>query len=128
MAVGASTLTAAVDRLVRRGYAVRRRGPRDRRTIEVLLTSAGAAARSACSVLDGDLLGRVLARLTPAERGRVVEGLRLLADAADAAVVEWQASRRGAVAALPSRAAAARDGRRARPRATRPVHRVREAR
>lgn len=83
--VAASTLSAALKRLV--GFALVDMAPagRDGRAKIVRLTAAGRAALSQTSVLE---LGRVraaLARLSAAERALAVRSLELLADAAQAA-------------------------------------------
>jgi DNA-binding MarR family transcriptional regulator len=83
LGVAASSLSASLNRLETLGYLTRRARPRDRRTIEVRLTPKGAEAMSATSVLDRERVGGLLARLTPAERKRAIDGLELLARAAE---------------------------------------------
>ncbi|MBS1911593.1 MAG: MarR family transcriptional regulator [Bacteroidetes bacterium] len=82
LGVTPATMSIAVDRLVRRGYLQRTRDTKDARRIRLLLTRAGARIRSAQSVLDAELVGTMLAHLTPEERSRGLEGLALLAKAA----------------------------------------------
>ena len=83
LSVGLPTLSAAIDRLVRLGYVERRRSARDRRRSELLLSPRGARAMSRSSVLDRTLVRELLARLAPADRRLAVEGLTLLARAAN---------------------------------------------
>jgi DNA-binding MarR family transcriptional regulator len=79
-----STLSEALRRLEGLGYLHRGRREGDRRQIELRLTEAGAEAMAHTSVLDAVLVGRLLAKLTPGERKRAVDGLSLLARAARA--------------------------------------------
>lgn len=82
LGVTAGTMSIAIDRLERKGYVVRLRDTADRRRVHVRLTSAGVRVREANSVLDPARVDAVLARLSEEERGRAVEGLSLLARAA----------------------------------------------
>lgn len=82
LGVAASTLSAAIARLAKLGYVVQRSDAKDRRAIELLLSEKGAAAMQASSVLESARVKRMLAKLTPAERRRALEGLGLLAKAA----------------------------------------------
>jgi DNA-binding MarR family transcriptional regulator len=84
LGVAASTLSAAVERLVRLGLIERVRDARDRRRGELRLSARGAEAMSAASVLDPQRLTSLLSRMAPRERARAVEGLALLANAAAA--------------------------------------------
>ena len=79
-----STLSEALRRLEGLGYLRRDRRTGDRRRVELRLTEAGAEAMAHTSVLDGTLVGRLLAKLRPDERKRAVAGLALLAKAARA--------------------------------------------
>jgi MarR family transcriptional regulator, organic hydroperoxide resistance regulator len=81
MGIGASTISAAIRRLVGLGYLQRDRGRNDRRVASLTLTEEGAKAMAATSVLDGSRLAALLALLTHEERKRAVDGMRLLADA-----------------------------------------------
>ncbi|PYR87810.1 MAG: hypothetical protein DMF84_30640 [Acidobacteria bacterium] len=82
MGVTAATMSLAIDRLERKGYVVRLRDATDRRRVHVRLTSAGVCVRAATSVLDPARVDAVLARLTEDERVRAIQGLELLARAA----------------------------------------------
>ena len=82
MGVTAPTMSLAIDRLERKGYVVRLRDAKDRRRVHVRLTSAGVRVREASSVLDATRVEALVARLSDDERARAVEGLALLARAA----------------------------------------------
>lgn len=82
LGVAASTLSAAIARLAGQGYVLQSREARDRRAIELRLSRKGAAAMQASSVLDSSRVKRVLEHLRPAERKRALDGLSLLARAA----------------------------------------------
>ena len=86
MGVTPATMSLAIDRLERKGYVVRLRDAKDRRRVHVRLTTAGVRIKEASSVLDPERVQRLVARLSDAERTRAIEGLGLLASAADAAV------------------------------------------
>jgi DNA-binding MarR family transcriptional regulator len=77
-----STFSAQLDRMVGLGYVARTRSGSDRRRWELRLTDKGGRALAATSVLDGRRVQRLLARLSPRERARAVEGMGLLAAAA----------------------------------------------
>jgi DNA-binding MarR family transcriptional regulator len=81
MGVTVATMSLAVDRLERRGYAERRRDPADGRRVLLRVTAAGVRVREAKSVLDPVRVELVLNQLSPADRARALEGLRLLARA-----------------------------------------------
>lgn len=83
MAVTPATMSLGLDRLERRGYVVRVRDQKDRRRVHVRLTSAGVRVREAGSVLDPARVEALVARLTSEERTRAIEGLALLARAAE---------------------------------------------
>jgi DNA-binding MarR family transcriptional regulator len=82
MGVTPATMSIGLDRLERRGYAIRVKDQNDRRRVQVRLTSAGVRVREASSVLDPARVEALVARLTPEERTRAIEGLALLARAA----------------------------------------------
>src|SRR6478609_8201457 len=86
MGVTAATMSLAIDRLERKGYVVRLRDAKDRRRVHVRLTTAGVRIKEASTVLDPERVQRLVARLSDADRTRAIEGLGLLASAADAAV------------------------------------------
>jgi len=82
MGVTPATMSLAIDRLERKGYVVRLRDAKDRRRVHVRLTSAGVRVREASSVLDPTRVESLVARLSDEERRRAIEGLALLARAA----------------------------------------------
>jgi DNA-binding MarR family transcriptional regulator len=82
MGVTAATMSLAIDRLERKGYAVRARDAADKRRVHVRLTSAGVRVRQASSVLDRKRVEDLLARLSEREREAAIHGLALLAAAA----------------------------------------------
>ncbi len=81
MGVTAATMSIAIDRLERKGYAVRLKDAEDRRRVHVRLTTAGVRVREASSVLDASRVEALVARLSDEERARAIEGLGLLARA-----------------------------------------------
>lgn len=82
MGVTPSTMSLSIERLVRRGYVLRRRDPRDRRRVHLLLSPAGVRIKQAQQVLEPPRVRGVLAMLSPAERREALRGLALLARAA----------------------------------------------
>ena len=86
MGVTSATMSLSLDRLERKGYVVRLRDAKDRRRVHVRLTTAGVRIKEASSVLDPRRVESLVARLSDADRKRAIEGLALLAYAADAAV------------------------------------------
>jgi len=82
MGVTVSTMSIAVDRLVRQGYVVRDRAEADARVRHVRLTTAGERLRAAQKVLEPQLVRAMLSRLSPAERRDALRGLELLGTAA----------------------------------------------
>ena len=94
MGVTPSTMSIAVDRLVRAGYVSRARDRADARRVQLRLTDAGVRIRSANSVLDPALVERMLRQLSAADRRRALDGLSLLAAAADASVASAASARR----------------------------------
>ncbi len=84
MGVTPGTMSIAVDRLVRRGYAERTRDTGDARRVRLRITQAGLRVREAKSVLDPDLVAALFAALSPQDAADGIRGLRLLADAAQA--------------------------------------------
>jgi DNA-binding MarR family transcriptional regulator len=83
MGVTAATMSLAIDRLERKGYVVRLRDAKDRRRVHVRLTTAGVRIKGASSVLDPERVQRLMARLSDTDRRRAIEGLGLLAQAAE---------------------------------------------
>lgn len=63
-----TTLTSVLDRLVRRGYAVRDVDPADRRSFLISLTPAGEAAADVVAAAVHDLERRALAHMTETQR------------------------------------------------------------
>jgi DNA-binding MarR family transcriptional regulator len=93
MGVTPGTMSIAVQRLERRGYIRRRRDKADSRRTLLTLSAAGARLRDAQSVLAPHRVRDLLARLAPADRERALEGLAVLASAADALAAERPARR-----------------------------------
>jgi DNA-binding MarR family transcriptional regulator len=91
LGIARSTLSASLDRLVELGLVRLSPGARDRRERRAHLTSAGARAMAAASVLDSRRLERVLARLSGRERRQAAGGLSLLARASREEM--WQRGR-----------------------------------
>jgi DNA-binding MarR family transcriptional regulator len=82
MGVTAATMSLAIDRLERKGYVVRLKDAKDRRRVHVRLTTGGVRVRDASSVLDPSRVEALVGRLTDDERAQAIEGLALLARAA----------------------------------------------
>ena len=82
MGVTSATMSLSIDRLERKGYVVRLKDATDRRRVHVRLTTAGVRVREASSVLDAERVAALVARLTDEERTRAIDGLALLASAA----------------------------------------------
>ncbi len=83
MGVTASTMSLNLGRLERAGFIARSRDPADRRVMNVVLTPAGARVREATTLLDPARVDAMLQGLRPDDRKRALEGLAILADAAD---------------------------------------------
>jgi DNA-binding MarR family transcriptional regulator len=83
MGVTPSTMSLAVERLVRRGYILRARDPRDRRRLELRLSPAGVRVKQAQQVLEPARVRGMLAELPAEERALGLRGLALLARAAE---------------------------------------------
>ncbi len=83
MGVTPSTMSLAIKRLERQGFVRRKRDTRDRRVVQLRLTSAGVRVRDAQSVLDPGRVAAVLDRLEGSERQIALRGLAILARAAD---------------------------------------------
>ncbi len=79
-----STMSLTLKRLEAAGYVSRARDPEDRRVTNVRLTAAGERIREARSTLDPERVAQLLAVLDPESRAAALEGLALLANAADA--------------------------------------------
>jgi MarR family transcriptional regulator, organic hydroperoxide resistance regulator len=88
LGVGGPTMSAAVKRLVRLGYIDQERDPDDARSVRLRLASRGAAAMRDSSVLEPARVRRLLALLAPGERRAALDGLAILAGAAQAMMQE----------------------------------------
>lgn len=75
LAVSASAVTHAADRLVDAGYLERVADPANRRVVELGLTGAGDDLVDSVLAWRRAELGRVLGRLDPGERTEVLHGL-----------------------------------------------------
>jgi len=101
MGVTASTMSIAVDRLVRKGLIIRERSDRDRRQIALRLSPAGVRIKESEEVLDADLVRDLLVALSQQDQTDALRGLELLANAAQAlrwkerAGIDLAASERG---------------------------------
>ena len=84
LGVAPSTLSATISRLEKLGYLSSTPIETDKRQRELKLTSRGAEAISATSVLNAERVRSLMQKLTPAERQTAVKGLALLARAARA--------------------------------------------
>jgi len=83
MGVTPSTMSITVDRLERGGYLSKTRGTADKRRVNLTLTAAGSRIRAKHTVLDNERVADVLKQLSPDERKQALQGLELLARAAD---------------------------------------------
>jgi MarR family transcriptional regulator, organic hydroperoxide resistance regulator len=83
MGVTVATMSLAIDRLERKGYAHRARDPGDGRRVLLRITEAGVRVREAKSVLDPVTVEAMLGRLPPTARAAALRGLERLARAAD---------------------------------------------
>jgi len=84
LGVAASTLSATISRLEKLGYLSSNPIETDKRQRELKLTSRGAEAISATSVLNAERVRSLVQKLTRDERNTAVKGLALLARAARA--------------------------------------------
>lgn len=87
LGVTVATMSIGVSRLVRRGWVRRDRDPVDRRVLRLLLSPAGRTAKEA-GPLDADRLRRILTRLSAPERGTALQGLEIIAAAAQRELAE----------------------------------------
>src|SRR5215470_7258984 len=101
MGVTASTMSLQVEQLVRRRYVVRERDREDGRRLRLRLSREGALVREANSVLDGERVKKMLARLAGAERRAGIAGLALLARAAREQSEELERKRKKGRGRLP---------------------------
>jgi DNA-binding MarR family transcriptional regulator len=98
--VTASTMSLNLKRIREAGLVVCERDPDDRRVMNVRLTEAGERAREAARPLDADLVDAMLESLWPEDRRRALEGLAILADAADTLLASRSATIRGRVSSI----------------------------
>jgi DNA-binding MarR family transcriptional regulator len=82
LGIGASTLSATLNRLVKLGYISRTPAAADRRIVELRLSKTGARAMQGSSVLESARVAALLDELTPGEQELALDGLALLARAA----------------------------------------------
>lgn len=83
LGVTASTMSLNLKRLDEMGCVTRARDPEDRRVMNVRLTERGRRLRDASSLLDRGRVDAALRALRPADRERALDGLSLLAGAAE---------------------------------------------
>lgn len=83
MGVSISTMSLNTKRLERDGYVARSRDAGDGRVVHLRLTDAGERVREAQQVLDRERVRELLTRLDDDERRRGLDGLELLAGAAE---------------------------------------------
>lgn len=83
LGVTASTMSLNLGRLEADGFVSRARDPADRRVMNVLLTGQGARVLERAEALEPVRIADLLDALRPEDRRRALEGLALLADAAD---------------------------------------------
>ncbi len=82
MGVTPSTMSLSVDRLEGMGYVRRIRDTIDGRRVGITLTARGLRLREAQSVLEPERVRAMLSHLNELDRTRALEGLSLLAEAA----------------------------------------------
>ena len=82
MGVTPSTMSLSIDRLEEMGYVRRVRDTIDGRRVEITLTARGLRLREAQSVLEPERVRAMLAHLSEPDRTRALDGLALLAGAA----------------------------------------------
>ena len=101
MGVTPSTMSLNVKRLRAAGLVICEREPEDRRVINVRLTEAGDRAKAALRILDEQRVEEMLSALWPEDRRRALEGLAVLADAADAMIaLRGSATKPGRVSSI----------------------------
>lgn len=83
MGVTPSTMSISVDRVVKLGYVKKEKDKKDARKTNLTLTAAGEKIKRNNSVLDPELVKNVMARLSPEELKLAMDGLGLLAYAAE---------------------------------------------
>jgi MarR family transcriptional regulator, organic hydroperoxide resistance regulator len=83
MGVGRSSMSITVQRLMRKGYIVRKRDTRDARCVGLTLTSAGARVREQNTLLDTDLVRQLFGLMSVRELETALQGLEALAKSAN---------------------------------------------
>ncbi|MGY8777820.1 MAG: MarR family winged helix-turn-helix transcriptional regulator [Longimicrobiales bacterium] len=91
LGVTPSTMSLNLKRLEQGGFIQRTRDPADRRVMNVLLTNSGLRMLEIASPYDPGRVAAMLASLRPDERMRALEGLGILAEAADRLVARGRA-------------------------------------
>jgi DNA-binding MarR family transcriptional regulator len=91
LGVTPSTMSLNLKRLEEGGFIQRTRDPADRRVMNVLLTKSGLRMLEIASPYDPERVAAMLASLRPDERMRALEGLGILAEAADRLVARGRA-------------------------------------
>lgn len=91
MGVTPSTMSLNLKRLEEAGCIRRSRDPDDRRVMNVVLTDTGRRIRDRASLLDPGRVDAMLRSLRPSERKHAVQGLAVLAEAADRLVARGDA-------------------------------------
>lgn len=93
MGVTASTMSLMIDRLENGGYVRRERSAEDGRRVDLRLTGAGVRIKKQQNVLEPELVGAMLKHLDPAQRIQALQGLELLAGAAQAMMASGKLNR-----------------------------------
>jgi DNA-binding MarR family transcriptional regulator len=83
MGVTPSTMSIAIDRLVKLGYVKKERDKKDARFTNLTLSVTGENIKKTNSVLDPALVEAILNRLSSKERKLALDGIGLLAYAAE---------------------------------------------
>jgi DNA-binding MarR family transcriptional regulator len=83
MGVTPATMSVGVERLVKLGYVGRAKDKQDARKTNLTLTRSGEKIKRSKSVLDPQLVENMLSRLSPKEMQLAMDGLGLLAYAAE---------------------------------------------
>jgi MarR family transcriptional regulator, organic hydroperoxide resistance regulator len=83
MGVTPSTMSISIDRVARLGYVKRKKDTKDGRKTNLTLTTQGHKIKESNSVLDPNLVESILNRLSATERKLAIDGLGLLAYAAE---------------------------------------------
>ena len=83
MGVTPSTMSITIKRLEKGKYVERKKSKMDTRKVEILLTANGVRIKKSKSVLDAERVRAMLNRLSKKERQVALDGLGLLAFAAE---------------------------------------------